>query len=216
LKGFAIDKERFIKGNRFDAVYFKELLEEIREIRASERMAYQKITDVYATAVDYSSDTVEAERFFAEVQNKLHFAVTGKTAAEIIKARADSNESYMGLTSWRKSPNGKILPGDIVIAKNYLKKEELDKLNLIVTMYIDFAEYQASKGEVMTMKDWSERLNEFLKVNREEVLLNSGSVSHEEAQKIAEKEYAKYRIAQDEKFVSDFDKTSKEILKELE
>lgn len=215
LKGFTIDKERFIHGSRFDTRYFNELLEEIREIRASERMAYQKITDIYSTSVDYSPTTVEAERFFAEVQNKLHFAITGKTAAEIIKNRVNSKNPNMGLTSWRKSPNGKILPSNIIIAKNYLTKEELNKLNLIVTMYIDFAEFQASKGELMTMKDWSNRLNEFLKVNREEVLPNNGNITHEEAQKIAEQEYEKYRIIQDGKFISDFDKISQKILKKL-
>ena len=151
LKGWAIDKDRFVKGTRFDARYFDELLEEIREIRASERMAYQKITDIYATAIDYSLNTAEAEKFFATVQNKLHFAITGKTAAEIIAIRADSSKPFMGLTTWRKSPKGKIFPSDIEIAKNYLQKEEIKNLNHIVDMYLDYAELQASRGRSMSM-----------------------------------------------------------------
>jgi hypothetical protein len=153
LKGFAIDSERFKHGTRFETRYFDELLEEIREIRASERMAYQKITDIYATSIDYSSHTTQAEKFFAIVQNKLHFAITGQTAAEIIASRADKNKLNMGLTSWRKSPESKILPKDIRIAKNYLQKDELDKLNRIVSMYIDYAEFQASRGKPMYMRD---------------------------------------------------------------
>ncbi len=148
LKGFAIDKDRFIKGSKFDAKYFDELLEEIREIRASERMVYQKITDIYATAIDYSPHTAETEKFFAAVQNKLHFAITGKTAAEIIASRVNKDKPHMGLTSWRKAPKGKILTSDISIAKNYLQKEEIKKLNHIVDMYLDYAEFQASKGRL--------------------------------------------------------------------
>lgn len=161
LKGWAIDKDRFVKGTRFDARYFDELLEEIREIRASERMAYQKITDIYATAIDYSLNTAEAEKFFATVQNKLHFAITGKTAAEIIAIRADSSKPFMGLTTWRKSPKGKIFPSDIEIAKNYLQKEEIKNLNHIVDMYLDYAELQASRGRSMSMQDWKEKLDAF-------------------------------------------------------
>ncbi|MBI3616709.1 MAG: virulence RhuM family protein [Candidatus Omnitrophica bacterium] len=163
LKGFAIDKDRFIKGSKFDVRYFDQLLEEIREIRASERMVYQKITDIYATAVDYSPNTAETEEFFATVQNKLHFAITGKTAAEIIASRVSKDKPHMGLTTWRKAPEGKILPSDIRVAKNYLQKEEIKKLNHIVDMYLDYAELQASKGRLMRMRGWAEKLDAFLK-----------------------------------------------------
>ncbi|MDO8303078.1 MAG: RhuM family protein [Sedimentisphaerales bacterium] len=212
LKGFAIDSERFKRGSRFDKRYFEELLEEIREIRASERMAYQKITDIYATAIDYLLATAEAEKFFATVQNKLHFAITGKTAAEIIAARADSQKPFMGLTTWRKSPKGKILPSDIKFAKNYLQKEEIQKLNHIVTMYLDYAELQASRGRPMYMKDWSVKLDAFLKFNEMDILENMGKISHEVAVALAEKEYEVFRVEQDKNHVSDFDKVVKKYL----
>lgn len=213
LKGFALDKERFIKGTKFSARYFDELLEEIREIRASERMSYQKITDIYATSIDYSPNTAEAEKFFANVQNKLHFAITGQTAAEIIASRADSDKLFMGLTTWRKSPKGKILPGDIRIAKNYLQKEEIQKLNHIVTMYLDYAEFQASRGRLMKMKDWAEKLDAFLKFNEQDILTDKGRISHEVAIALAEKEYEQFRVEQDRKFLSDFDKLIKKTKK---
>jgi hypothetical protein len=206
LKGFALDKDRFIKGSKFSARYFDELLEEIREIRASERMSYQKITDIYATSIDYSPDTAEAEKFFAAVQNKLHFAITGRTAAEIIAERADSRKAFMGLTTWRKAPKGKILPDDIRIAKNYLQKEEIQKLNHIVTMYLDYAEFQASRGRLMKMKDWAQKLDAFLKFNEQDILQDKGKVSHEVAIALAEKEYETFRVKQDRKYISDFDK----------
>jgi hypothetical protein len=209
LKGFAIDGDRFKKGSRFDARFYDELLEEIREIRASERMAYQKITDIYATSVDYSPHTAEAEKFFAAVQNKLHFAITGNTAAEIISKRADSSKPHMGLTSWRKAPAGKIYPSDITIAKNYLEKKELDGLNRIVTMYIDYAEFQASRGRAMRMRDWEEKLNAFLKFNEQDILSNKGKVSHDVAAALAEKEYGIYRLKQDKAFENDFDRLVK-------
>lgn len=213
LKGFAIDKDRFIKGTRFDARYFDELLEEIREIRASERMAYQKITDIYATAIDYSPDTLDAEKFFATVQNKLHFAITGKTAAEIIAKRADSTKPFMGLTTWRKSPKGKIFPGDIATAKNYLQKGEIKNLNRIVNMYLDYAELQASRGRPMYMRDWKEKLYAFLKFNELDILQNTGKISHDVAVALAEKEYKQFRIKQDRTFESDFDKLARKLLK---
>jgi hypothetical protein len=218
LKGFALDKDRFIKGTKFNARYFDELLEEIREIRASERMAYQKITDIYATSIDYSPNTAEAEKFFAAVQNKLHFAITGQTAAEIIASRADCNKLFMGLTTWRKSPGGKILPSDIKIAKNYLQKEEIQKLNRIVTMYLDYAEFQASRGRLMKMKDWAEKLDAFLKFNEQDILKDKGGISHEVAIALAEKEYEIFRVEQDRQYVSDFDKLvkkTKKLKKEL-
>ncbi|MSR85752.1 cell filamentation protein Fic [Candidatus Uhrbacteria bacterium] len=212
LKGFAIDKDRFINGSRFDRRYYEELMEEIREIRASERLSYQKITDIYATAIDYSPSTLEAEKFFAKVQNKLHFAITGKTAAEIIASRVDSKKPFMGLSTWRKAPKGKILPSDIVIAKNYLQKDELKKLNHIVDMYLDYAELQASKGRPMSMKDWKEKLNTFLQYTEQDILNDNGSVSHAVAAALAEKAYKVFRVEQDERFVSDFDQMTKKLL----
>lgn len=212
LKGWAIDKDRFIKGSRFSARYFDELLEEIREIRASERMAYQKITDIYATSMDYSSTTAETEKFFATVQNKLHFSITGQTAAEIISSRAKRTKPNMGLTSWRKSPKGKIMKSDVVVAKNYLQKEELKSLNHIVDMYLDYAEFQASKGRPMYMKDWAEKLDAFLKFNEQEILHDKGKVSHEVAVALAEKEYEAFRIEQDKKYISDFDREMKKYI----
>lgn len=212
LKGFAIDKDRFIKGSKFDARYFDELLEEIREIRASERMVYQKITDIYATSIDYSPSTLETENFFAAVQNKLHFAITGKTAAEIIASRVNKDKPHMGLTTWCKAPKGKILPFDIRIAKNYLQKEEIKQLDHIVDMYLDHAEFQASKGRLMRMRDWAEKLDAFLKFNEQEILQDKGKVSHEVAVALAEKQYENFRIAQDRRFESDFDREVKKLL----
>jgi hypothetical protein len=205
LKGYSIDTERFKHGTRFDTRYFESLLEEIREIRASERMVYQKITDIYATAADYSSNTVDAERFFSTVQNKMHFAITGHTAAEIIAQRADKEKPFMGLTTWRKAPGGKVLKTDIGIAKNYLSKEELKEMNHIVDMYLDYAELQASRGRLMNMRDWEEKLNAFLQFNDYEVLENKGRVSKEVALALAEKEYEVFRVIQDQNYNSDFD-----------
>ncbi len=216
LKGFAIDSDRFKYGTRFESRYFDELLEEIREIRASERMAYQKITDIYATSVDYSPNTAEAEKFFAAVQNKLHFAITGQTAAEIIASRADKDKPYMGLTTWRKAPAGKILPHDVKIAKNYLQKKELESLNHVVTMYLDYAEFQASRGRSMYMRDWSEKLDAFLKFNEQDILHDKGKVSHEVAIVLAEKEYEIFRVLQDKKYVGDFDKVVKKLMHKKE
>jgi hypothetical protein len=212
LKGWAIDKERFIHGSRFSARYFDELLEEIREIRASERMAYQKITDIYSTSIDYSPNTAETEKFFATVQNKLHFAITGQTAAEIISSRVCRTKPNMGLTSWRKSPKGKIMKSDVAIAKNYLQKEELKALNHIVDMYLDYAELQASRGRPMYMKDWSEKLNAFLKFHEQDILHDKGKVSHEVAVALAEKEYEVFRQGQDKEYISDFDREVTKLL----
>ena len=213
LKWFAIDKDRFIHWSKFDARYFDDLMEEIREIRASERMSYQKITDIYATSIDYSPNTVEAERFFATVQNKLHFAITWKTAAEIIHSRVDSKKENMWLTTWRKAPKWKIYKSDISIAKNYLDKKELKTLNHIVDMYLDYAELQASKWKPMYMKNWAEKLDAFLKFNEEEILQDKWKISHEVAKALAEDEYDKYRVKQDQLFVSDFDKLVRGVKK---
>src|SRR3989344_3708247 len=212
-KGYALDRNRFKYGSRFSARYFDELYEEIKDIRTSERMIYQKITDIYATAIDYSPKAFESKQFFATVQNKLHFAITGQTAAEIITDRVSSKKEKMGLSFWRRSPQGKIMPSDIVIAKNYLDKKELTHLNSIGNMYLDYAELQAARGRVMTMKDWVEKLNAFLKFSEYEILTNAGKISHEVAETLALKEYEKYRVTQDENYVSDFDREIKKISK---
>lgn len=211
-KGFAIDSDRFKHGSRFDARFFDELLEEIRDIRSSERMAYQKITDLYATSLDYSAKTEDTHKFFATVQNKLHFAITGQTAAEIIAERADSDKPHMGLTSWRKGPQGKILPSDVVVAKNYLQQPELEHLNRIVSMYLDYAELQAVRQKPMHMKDWIEKLNAFLKFSEHEILTNAGKISHEVAQALVMKKYEVFKKKQDAQYVSDFDKQVKQLL----
>lgn len=210
-KGFAIDSDRFKYGSRFSTRYFDDLLEEIRDIRSSERMAYQKITDMYATSIDYSPKAEDTKQFFATVQNKLHFAITGQTAAEIIAARARSAKPTMGLTSWRKGSGGKIMPGDVAIAKNYLDKPELDHLNRIVTMYLDYAELQAVRNKPMYMKDWIEKLNAFLKFSEYEILTNAGSISHEVALALVNKEYEIFKKKQDMNYISDFDKEIKRI-----
>jgi hypothetical protein len=211
-KGYALDVNRMKYGSRFSVRYFDELYEEIKDIRTSERMIYQKITDIYATAIDYSPKAYESKEFFATVQNKLHFAITGKTAAEIIAGRVSSEKEKMGLTSWRRSPQGKIMPSDTVIAKNYLDKKELTHLNSIGNMYLDYAELQAARGRVMTMKDWVEKLNAFLKFSEYEILTNLGKVSHEVAETLALREYEKYRAEQDKNYISDFDREVKKIL----
>jgi len=210
-KGFAIDSDRFKYGSRFSTRYFDDLLEEIRDIRSSERMAYQKITDIYATSIDYSPKARDTKQFFATVQNKLHFAITGQTAAEIIAARARSDKQNMGLTSWRKGSGGKILPGDVAIAKNYLDKPELDHLNRVVTMYLDYAELQAIRNKPLYMKDWIEKLNALLKFSEYEILTNTGSISHEVALVLAGKEYEIFKKIQDKNYISDFDKEIKRI-----
>ncbi len=210
-KGFAIDSNRFKYGSRFSTRYFDDLLEEIRDIRASERMSYQKITDIYATSIDYSLKAEDTKQFFATVQNKLHFAITGQTAAEIVAKRANSTKPNMGLTSWRKAPTGKILPGDISVAKNYPDKPEIDHLNRIVTMYLDYAELQTIRNKPMYMKDWIEKLNAFLRFSEYEILTNAGNISHEVALSLAGKEYEKYRVTQDKNYISDFDKEVRRI-----
>ncbi len=213
LKGFAIDKERFKRGSRYDQAYFAELLEEVREIRASERMMYQKITDIYATAADYSPNTAAAERFFATVQNKLHYAISGHTAAELIAERADAEHPTMGLTNWRRGLGGKILKSDVGIAKNYLKAEELKTLNHIVDMYLDHAEFQASRGRLMKMADWETRLDAFLQFNEQDILQDKGKVSHAVALALAEEHYAVFRVEQDRRYESDFDRAVRKLPK---
>ena len=212
-KGYALDSNRFKYGSRFSARYFDELYEEIKDIRTSERMIYQKITDIYATAIDYSPKAYESKQFFATVQNKLHFAITGETAAEIIANRVSSKKDKMGLTSWRRSPQGKIMPSDVAIAKNYLDKKELAHLNRIGNMYLDYAEMQVARGKAMTMKDWTEKLNGFLKFSEYEILTNAGRISHEVAETLAIGEYEKYKKVQDKNYISDFDREIKKLLR---
>lgn len=215
-KGFAVDSNRFKYGSKFSTRFFDELLEEIRDIRASERMAYQKITDIYATSIDYSKDVEITRTFFATVQNKLHFAITGHTAAEIIAERADSSKPHMGLTTWKRAPKGKIMLSDTVVAKNYLSKEEISHLNRIVSMYIDYAELQAIRHIPMKMSDWVDKLNAFLKFSEYDILNNAGKVSHSVAEALVTREYEEFRKIQDANYVSDFDREIEQLEKKLE
>jgi hypothetical protein len=214
ISGYVLDKERLKNGSFFNRSYFDNLLAEIREIRASERKFYQKITDIYATAMDYSADAETTKTFFAAVQNKLHFAIHGHTAAELIVKRADSSKARMGLTTWKSAPAGKILKPDVSVAKNYLTEKELKSLDRIVTMYLDYAEDQAERTIPMTMEDWAGKLNAFLRFNEREILDNPGKVTQEIAKAFAESEYEKYRIVQDRLFESDFDRHIKKLLKD--
>ena len=207
IQGWAIDSDRLKSGGSvLTREYFDHLLEQIREIRMSERRFYQKITDIYATALDYDKSAKTTRLFFAEVQNKLHWAIHRHTAAELIMERANAEKPHMGLTSWEQYPDGKIQKYDVSIAKNYLSKEELQALERIVTMYLDYAEYQASRHIPMTMQDWSQRLNRFLEFNEHEILHDTGRVTHEIAKAFAESGFEKYRVVQDRLFESDFDR----------
>jgi hypothetical protein len=211
IRGYVIDKKRMENGAFLGEDYFEHLLSEIREIRLSERRFYQKITDIYSTAMDYNKDAIVTKEFFAKVQNKLHYAVHGYTAAELITSRANAEKEHMGLTSWDKSPNGKIVKTDILIAKNYLTETELESLGRIVNAYLDLAEDRAKKHIPMTMEDWAKRLDKFLEADEREVLQNSGKVTAQMAKDFAESEFEKYRIVQDLLFESDFDKELKRI-----
>ena len=206
IQGYVLDKNRLENGQVFDEEYFEHLLDEIREIRASERKFYQKITDIYSTAVDYTADAVTTKEFFATVQNKLHYAIHGHTAAELIMDRADHRKEHMGLTTWKNAPSGKIVKSDVSIAKNYLAKNELEDLNRFVTRYLDYAERQARRHVPMTMEDWAAKLDVFLQFNEEEILHDKGRVSAEIAKSFAESEFEKYRVIQDKLFESDFDR----------
>ncbi len=205
-QGYVLDKNRLINGQIFDEDYFEHLVAEIQEIRASERRFYQKITDIYATAVDYSLDSQITKDFFATVQNKMHYAIHGNTAAEVIMARADHTKEHMGLTTWRNAPDGKIVKSDVSIAKNYLAMDEIKELNEIVTMYLDYATRQARRHIPMTMADWATKLDAFLQFNDAEVLQNKGKVTAEIAKAFAESEFEQYRIIQDGLYQSDFDR----------
>lgn len=207
IRGYVLDRQRLENGSFFGEQYFERLLEEIREIRLSERRFYQKITDIYATSMDYSKDAGITQAFFAKVQNKLHFAIHGGTAAELIVQRADSGKDRMGLTSWEKAPDGKILKTDVVVAKNYLNETELTALSRIVSMYLDYAEDMALRKIPMSMEDWAKKLDAFLQFNEREILDNPGKVTAEMAKAFALTEFEKYRVVQDRLFSSDFDKS---------
>lgn len=212
IKGFVMDDERLKQGQSFGKDYFDELLERIRAIRASERRFYQKITDIYKEAsIDYDAQSPITREFYQTVQNKMHWAITRQTAAEIIKNRVDAEKTNMGLTTWRNAPEGKILKGDVAIAKNYLKETEIKSLERIVTMYLDFAELQAERQTPMKMSDWVVKLDAFLQFNNYEVLQNAGKVSAAVAKRLAEKEYDKFAPIQDRDYISDFDREVKKM-----
>ncbi len=211
IKGFVMDDERLKQGKNFGKDYFDELLERIREIRASERRFYQKITDIYALSVDYNKDSDTTKDFFAAVQNKLHWAITGKTAAEIIYTEADATKLFMGLKTWKAAPDGKILKSDVVIAKNYLSEQHIKELNRIVSAYLDLAENNAQRGIVTTMEDWAKFLNSFLQLSNYPILNDKGKVSMLKAKLKAAMEFDKYRVIQDRQYESDFDKAIKKF-----
>jgi hypothetical protein len=211
IKGYVLDKKRMENGSFLGEDYFERLLEEIREIRLSERRFYQKITDIYATSVDYNKDAPTTKAFFAKVQNKLHFAVHGNTAAELIMQRANSTKTHMGLTTWEKAPHGKIVKIDVSVAKNYLAKDELESLGRIVNAYLDLAEERAKRKIPMTMEDWAKRLDMFLEFDDREILQDSGKATAKLARAHAESEFEKYRIVQDRLFESDFDRVIKQL-----
>ena len=215
IKGFALNDERFIRGNKYDAKYFDELLERIKTIRVSERMSYQKITDLFiATSADYNPKSEEAYTFFKIIQNKLHYAISGHTAAELIYSRADASKEHMGLTNWKNSPDCLIYKYDVSIAKNYLTEEELSKLNDLTNLFLVFAEDEAKERHVMTMQNWIDATDDLLKFRRKKVLSNAGSISHKEAVDKAEREYEKYRVIQDQEYISSMDEFYKKYLEE--
>lgn len=212
VKGFALNDDLLKNGRQFGKDYFDELLERIREIRASERRFYQKITDIFSQcSYDYDKNSQEAQLFYSTVQNKLHWAITNHTAAEIIHERANHQKPHMGLTTWKNMPDGKILQSDVITAKNYLTESELRKLNRIVTMFLDYAENQAERQIAMSMSDWAGRLDNFLQFNEYDILNNAGKISAEVAKSLAKSEYKKFRVIQDKEYISDFDKIVKEI-----
>lgn len=212
IKGFVLDDERLKQGKRFGKDYFDELLERIREIRASERRFYLKITDIYEQcSIDYHKESEITQTFFKTVQNKLHWATTGKTAAQLITERAGSTKPNMGLQTWKNAPQGKILKTDVSIAKNYLIEKEIKELERVVTMYLDYAENQATRQIPMKMSEWIQKLDAFLQFNEYQILKDAGKIKHEVAKQLAEMEYEKFRIAQDKNFESDFEKEIKKI-----
>lgn len=215
VKGFALDDDRFLKGGKVNRQYFDELLERIKVIRTSERMAYQKITDLFiATSIDYDKKSEEAYTFFKIVQNKLHYAITGHTAAELIYNRVNAEKENMGLTTWKEAPDGMIYKYDVSIAKNYLNEEELKKLNNLTNFFLDYAESMAEENQVMTMKDWINETDNLLKFRKKEILKDSGKISHKQAVEKAEKEYEKFRVKQDMQYISSMDEMYQRYLKE--
>ncbi|MEW3583958.1 virulence RhuM family protein [[Clostridium] symbiosum] len=206
IQGWTMDKERLKKGHMFTDEYFERQLENIREIRLSERKFYQKVTDLYATAFDYDKDAKTTRQFFKMVQNKMHWAVHSHTAAELIVERANAEKEHMGLTTWESAPDGKIVKADVTVAKNYLSEKEMSYLQRIVSLYLDYAELQAERRIPMSMEDWAKRLDGFLEFNGNELLMGLGKVSAEQAKLHAETEFEKYRIVQDRLFMSDYDK----------
>ena len=206
IRGYVLDKKRMENGTFLDEDYFEHLLAEIREIRLSERRFYQKLTDIYATSMDYNKDAPTTRLFFKKIQNKMHYAVHGRTAAELIMERADADKEHMGLTTWENAPDGKIVKTDVSIAKNYLKEMELEDMGRIVTAVLEFAESRAKRHIPMTMEDWAKRIDAYLSSDERPILDNAGSVSHEDAVQHAETEFEKYRIVQDRLFQSDFDR----------
>jgi hypothetical protein len=214
IKGFVLNDEFLKNGKPFGKDYFDELLERIREIRSSERRFYQKLGDIFEQcSADYSKNAEESRIFFKTIQNKLHFAITGKTAAELIYSRVDKDKDFMGLSTWKNAPEGKVLKSDVSIAKNYLDVNEMGDLNLIVSAFLDLAEFQARRSQIMNMKDWIERINNFLSGNNLEILPNAGTISHDEAIEKAHAEYEVFRIRQDELYLSDLDKEIKKLNK---
>jgi hypothetical protein len=214
IKGYVLDRKRMENGAFLGEDYFERLLEEIREIRLSERRFYQKITDIYATAIDYNKDAPTTRDFFAKVQNKLHFAIHGHTAAEIVMQRTDAAKDRMGLTSWEKAPDGKILKSDVSVAKNYLTREELESLGRLVNAFLDLAEDRARRKIPMTMADWAQRIDRFLEFDDREILRDKGTITAKIAREFAESEFEKYRVVQDRLFESDFDRMIRQIEEE--
>ncbi|DAB28382.1 MAG: cell filamentation protein Fic [Sulfurimonas sp. RIFOXYD12_FULL_33_39] len=210
-RGYVLDNERLKNGSYLNPQYYKDLILEIRDIRESERNFYQQITDIYATAMDYDFQAPTTQEFFATVQNKLHWAIHGHTASELIVGRANHKKKFMGLTNWKKAPNGKILKSDVTVAKNYLSQDEIKSLDRIVTMYLDYAEDQAERNIPMTMKDWSQKLNAFLQFNERDILQNAGKVTAVIAKEFAISEFEKYKVIQDKSYKSDFDRLLGEI-----
>lgn len=215
IKGFSLDDARFLKGGKVNGQYFSDLLERIKAIRASERMAYQKITDLFiTTSIDYDKKSEEAYLFFKIVQNKLHYAITGHTAAELIYERANAEKENMGLTTWEEAPDGMIYKYDVSIAKNYLNEEELRKLNNLTTFFLDYAEAMAEESQVMTMRNWIDETDNLLKFRKKEILQNAGKISHEQAIEKASKEYEKFKVKQDMQYISSMDKMYQRYLRE--
>lgn len=210
-RGYVLDNERLKNGSFLNPQYFKDLILEIRDIRESERNFYQQITDIYATALDYDVNAPTTQEFFSTVQNKLHWAIHGHTASELLMERADHKKEFMGLTNWKKAPNGKILKSDVTIAKNYLNEKEIKALNRIVTMYLDYAEHQAEKQIPMTIQDWSKKLNAFLEFNEHEILQDAGKVTAKIAKEFTISEFEKYKVIQNQSYQSDFDRLIQEL-----